>query len=206
MSQITTGIRSILSYPAIYNILQTLLGASRARDETTNKYLDLEHATNLLDIGCGTGELLKHLPSHIKYTGFDASQDYIDAARNKFGNRGNFFASYVTNKRLDSLGKFDRIIAMALMHHLDDDEVLSLLSIAKQALNKGGLFFTLDPCFVEHQSFVSKFLVSRDRGQNVRTLTKYASLVKKVFEDVEVIHRDNLITLPYDHAIFVCRN
>ena len=65
MAQITNGIRSILSIPIFYNLLQNLLGGKKARQEFINKYLQVSPNNRLLDIGCGTAEILDCLPDNI---------------------------------------------------------------------------------------------------------------------------------------------
>ena len=96
----------------------------------------------ILDIGCGTAEILEHLPE-IQYFGFDASQKYIDAAKARFGNRGTFSCDTVTTATLQRLAASDVVLAVGILHHLDDSDATSLLELAKAALKPGGRLVTL---------------------------------------------------------------
>jgi len=88
MAQITSGFRSIFSQPAIYNLAQQLIGAEKARRMLVRDYIPRQPGLCVLDIGCGTAEILQHLPADTEYYGFDASEAYIIQARRQFGSRG----------------------------------------------------------------------------------------------------------------------
>ncbi len=94
-------------------------------------------------------------------------------------------------------------MAVGVLHHLDDEAVLQLLELAKSALKDGGRLVTLDPCFDKDQNPIARYLVSKDRGQNVRSADQYHELGCNVFEQVtgEVKHRS---WIPYTHWIMEC--
>lgn len=204
MAQITSGIRSILSHPKIYNISQALVGASHARTIFVD-YLEIKHVSCLLDIGCGTAELLNHLPEMIHYVGFDTSVKYIDTAKRNFSHRhAEFVAKQLTDTMLAGYEPFDRVTATGLLHHLEDTEVRHLFQMAKGALKCDGLFVSIDPCYVDSQAIISRMLIDRDRGKNVRTLSDYKCLAESIFTAVAIHHRNDLLRIPYDHAVLVC--
>lgn len=206
MAQINSGIRSILSSPYIYNAFQNILGARSSRIEFVEHYCKPKTGQRWLDIGCGTAELLKYLPLDIAYVGFDVSETYIQFAKRAYKKRNaKFYTELIADNSLKRLKHFDRIVATGLLHHLDDDEVVQLFKIIKPSLTEGGRFVSIDPCFISGQSFFSKALVKRDRGQNVRYANVYYQLAKSVFENVELTHRNDLLFIPYDHAILICR-
>ena len=60
-------------------------------------------------------------------------------------------------------------------------EVLALLRTAKGLLAPDGVLFLLDPLFAPGQSRAARFLVSKDRGQNIRTEEGYAALCGREF-------------------------
>ena len=206
MAQITSGIKSILSKPLIYNVLQNVLISKASRSDFIAKYFKPETEQRWLDIGCGTAELLELLPEGIHYLGFDGSKEYIDYASDKYKERdAEFFMEILTDRTLLELGKFDRVVATGLLHHIDDAEVINLFNIIKPVLDVGGRFITIDPCYVPNQSLISKALVKRDRGQNVRGMDEYYNLAVNIFDDVELIHRNDMLRLPYDHTILICK-
>lgn len=205
MAQVTSGIQSILSHPIIYNTFQALIGAANARSIFVDEFLGIRNVCRLLDIGCGTAELLRHLPDTIYYVGYDLSQKYIEAAKKNFSHRNaEFVARQVTDTTLENCQLFDRVTAVGLLHHLEDDEAIHLFQLAKGALGDDGLFLSIDPCYVEEQSSISKFLVERDRGKNARALSDYKRLAESVFAHVDIHHRNDLLRIPYDHAVLIC--
>jgi len=62
MAQKTTGIRSVLSNPGIYDFFQTLMGGRNGRSDFAQRFLRARESDNVLDIGCGRAELLAYLP------------------------------------------------------------------------------------------------------------------------------------------------
>ncbi|RKZ72106.1 MAG: hypothetical protein DRQ57_17815, partial [Gammaproteobacteria bacterium] len=49
------------------------------------------------------------------------------------------------------------------MHHLDDAETLQLFKIAHAALKNGGRLITMDGVFMEKQSPIARWIISKDR-------------------------------------------
>lgn len=90
-------------------------------------------------------------------------------------------------------------MATGVLHHLDDEQAVGLMRLAHSALRAGGRLITTDPCFAGDQSVVSRFLVSHDRGQNVRDAAGYEALARAVFESprIEVRHK---AWIPYTHC------
>ena len=81
MPQTTTGVRSILSAAVFYDLFQRLVGADSLRETVASDYLLVGPHRRILDIGCGTAEILRFLPDDVEYVGFDASPEYIESAR-----------------------------------------------------------------------------------------------------------------------------
>ncbi len=205
MAQITSGIRAMFSYPTLYNVFQNVVGAPHARSCFVHDYLKIDGVSRLLDIGCGTAELVRHLPEIIDYVGFDTSTKYIEAAQRTMKRpNAQFIAKEVTGTILSAYDPFDRVTATGLLHHLEDGEVLNVFQLAKGTLKDDGFFVSIDPCYVVNQSWISKMLVERDRGKNVRTLASYKYLAESIFTNVVLHHRNDLLRIPYDHAVLVC--
>ena len=204
MSQITSGIRSVLSHPLLYNLFQTLMGAHKARTKLAQDFVTFKEGMTILDIGCGTGEILSYLPENISYYGFDISEEYIDHAKKKYGNRGKFFCQYLQSEDLKELPKFDAVIGIGILHHLSDEDAKKFMELSFKALKPGGHVLTRDPCYVDGQNFLAKFLVSKDRGQHVRREKEYLSLAQSFFKKKTpyVTHQK---WIPYTHFTLVCR-
>ncbi len=205
MSQIESGVRRLLALPAAYDFFQDLVGARRARLRWIRECLKPFDGARILDIGCGTAELLGLLPSPIDYTGFDRSPAYIEAARRRYGSRGRFVCGDVEAFGDGKIGAaYDIVLAFGVLHHLDDGEVRQVFRRAKQALKPAGRMVTMDPAFVPDQSPLARFAVSRDRGRNVRFPGAYADLAREAFTDIRLSVWHNALRIPYDHAILEC--
>lgn len=202
MSQITTGLRSVLSSPWVYDLLQNVMGARSARKQFVREYVRPISKCRILDIGCGTARILDYLPE-VNYHGFDLSQRYIDDASRRYGSRGFFSCTLLEQSLVDNLEPFDIVIATGVLHHLDDDDAAGLIQLAHSALRTGGRLITIDPCYANGQNIISRYLVSRDRGQNVRSDKQYPGLASAIFSQVkgEVRHR---LFIPYTHYIMEC--
>ena len=95
-------------------------------------------------------------------------------------------------------------MAIAILHHLDDREALSLLGFARELLRPGGRFVSLDGCYVEGQSRVARWFLRWDRGQNVRTEAGYLDLASQIFPGSSAYVRHDLMQIPYTHVILNC--
>jgi SAM-dependent methyltransferase len=193
----------ILEIPFLYLTYRNVVGGKRATATFLKEYVRPKDQDRILDIGCGPAELVEHI-SNVEYMGFDSNPAYIDSAKKKYGDRAHFFCETVDDVTLEKLGTFDLVIALGILHHLDDKESLVLLELANKALKKGGRLITFDGCYIEGQSKIAQFIISRDRGQFVRTQDGYVNLASKVFSRIEVGLRDDLLRIPYNHVILEC--
>lgn len=203
MAQITSGIRGVLSHPAVYDAMQDMMGARRVRRELVTEFIRPAPGFRVLDIGCGTAEILPFLPASVEYWGYDISAPYIEAARQRFGARGTFFCKNLTQEDLRTLPKFDAVLAIGVLHHLNDEEAAGLVGLAREALAERGRLVTIDPCFAQGQNPIARFLIAKDRGQNVRDAEGYCALARGSFEHVNgaIRHR---AWIPYTHWIMEC--
>jgi SAM-dependent methyltransferase len=84
------GIYFLLTLPFICRLFRTIV--------VGDGYVYLsEHVRpvpgeKVLDIGCGPGDILENLPA-VDYLGFDINLKYVEAAQERFGRRGRFFAA-----------------------------------------------------------------------------------------------------------------
>jgi SAM-dependent methyltransferase len=204
MAQITSGIRVILSHPHVYDALQNLMGARRFRQEFVGEFIRPSAGQRILDIGCGTAELLAFLPDGVGYVGYDPSGEYIAHARKRYGGRGEFNRGLFDPEEAKRHPPFDIVLASGVLHHMDDAQVKEMIALARDSLVHEGRLVTIDPVFSSPQNSVARLLISMDRGQNVRTAKEYADLASLVFLHVNgtVRHRT---WVPYTHWIMECR-
>jgi len=207
MAQVTKGIRAVLSSSKIYSLFQNILGARDGRSNFSSQYIRSQDGDYVLDIGCGTADIRKYL-ANVNYYGFDPSARYINTAKanlREFPDSSLFRAS-IDEAVLNSLPKFDIILAIGVLHHLHDDAVINLASLAKGTLKQEGRLVTLDPCYVDGQSPIARLLIRCDRGLNVRNVNGYHSLMATKFEYVQTDIRHDFNRFPYTHFIMECFN
>jgi SAM-dependent methyltransferase len=195
--------RALLSHPRVYSLFRRLVGRDTARTVYAREHLRLEPGQRVLDLGCGPGDILGFLPA-VRYIGYDISPEYIERARQRFGERGEFHCRAVDESLPVPAGGFDVVIAHGLLHHLDDGGARALFRVARRALKPGGRLVTFDGCYTPDQSALARFILSRDRGKHVRTREAYERLARAEFGDVRSFVRHDLIRIPYTHIIMEC--
>jgi SAM-dependent methyltransferase len=102
-----------------YAHFQDLLGGSQARAEVVRCYVKAEPGQGVLDLGCGPASMLTDLPD-VRYVGIDSDARRVQAARRAFGARGEFICADAADEQLLAGRCFDRILALGVIHHLDD--------------------------------------------------------------------------------------
>jgi len=194
--------RNVLKLPLGYRAFIRAIGGSY-RDAYLRDYVRPRAGQRVLDIGCGPGDVLAHLPA-VDYVGIDMDERYIRAARSRFGGRGEFRCQSVEDVVVSEPGSYDIVMANGVLHHLDDVQARQLLSVARQALKPGGRLTTFDGCYVPGQVWLARWLLQLDRGHYVRTREAYVTLAETAFGQVCSHVRHDLLRIPYTHHIMVC--
>jgi cyclopropane fatty-acyl-phospholipid synthase-like methyltransferase len=99
---------------------------------------------------------------------------------------------------------FDVVLALGIIHHLDDAEAGQLFQIAYGALKEGGKLVTFDGVYANGQSTAARWLLARDRGEYVRSEREYVAIASQVFSKVRPSVRHDLLRIPYTHLILEC--
>jgi SAM-dependent methyltransferase len=181
-----------------------MVGGGNAWRIYVDEYVKPVVGDKILDIGCGPADILNHLPA-VNYTGLDISPEYISSAEKRFGSRGRFLCSDVGRAAIEEeQGTFDTVLAVGVIHHLDDGQAAKLFGLARLALRPNGCLVTYDGCYVSQQSRTARWLLANDRGKFVRTCEEYVRLASTRFPKVKTHLRHDLLRIPYTHLIMRC--
>jgi 2-polyprenyl-3-methyl-5-hydroxy-6-metoxy-1,4-benzoquinol methylase len=193
--------------PFFYQFLQSLVRNDKHIRFYVDNFIKVQRGQKILDIGCGPADILAFFPENIEYTGFDASEEYINNAKLRFGNKAQFFCKNVSTQVIEELNlseKFDIVIANNVLHHLTDEEAADLFKIAKQVLAPQGRLITCDPCRIKKDNIISTLMINLDRGKFVRTPEIYLSLAAKEFSKIKHNIVKNLSNIPITGLIMEC--
>jgi SAM-dependent methyltransferase len=174
------GVHRILLQPWAYSLVLRLSGAAAGRREFFTDHARIPRNARVLEIGCGDGKNAEHMPEGVEYTGCDPNPKYIEHARARYGGRGTFLCAGAEDFERLSLGQFDVVFVVSVLHHLDDAQVRALAKGARAALRPGGRFLTWEPCWTPSQGWVDRFMLSLDRGRHVRTAEEYVRLLRAI--------------------------
>lgn len=116
------------------------------RMATIASYIKAFGITRVLDVGCGTGDLLSYLDSDVSYIGIDISQTAINIARRRFVDRKNaFFDTADFRHWKDPLTELDGVVWAGISctwtrkgRGGSSQDWLDILALAEQPLKAGG--------------------------------------------------------------------
>lgn len=201
MAQREKGLYGILSMAWAYRLSQRLIGSRRVWTRMVEEFIRPEPRLRILDLGCGTADLLEHLPDYVEYHGCDLSQRYVDDARQRYGARGVFHQADLGRDGLSALAgnpePFDLAVLTGVLHHLDENQAAHALAGARAGLKTGGRLLCVDPLFTTPQHPIARWLAKRDRGQHVRDQDGYAALLAPHFTPTRFTILTGHLRLPY---------
>jgi SAM-dependent methyltransferase len=192
--------RGALSFPAVYDSYQSLVGAPRCHQRFIAEMVRPRAGERVLDIGCGVGASVRYLPAGVRYVGIDISEAYIARARADYADRGDFFCVDAGSATAETLGQFDLAFSFGVLHHLSDEMVGRVIDLVRKVVRPGGRFVTIDPCYAAGQNAIAKLIIDNDRGEFVRDRDGYVPLLAGLGEVSAAIHHD-LLRIPYTQIV-----
>ncbi len=182
MSEINTGIRSVLKYGWIYRLSQSFFGEKKSKHFIIDNFFTRRTPnTVMLDMGCGAGNFAYFIPPGMRYIGFDPNKNYIDSAKRKFSSNSalTFLPgtanSLAVNDHIDD-ESIDYAVIHGVLHHLSDDEILPMYRLAERVLKPGGRLISLEPVWYQGQSLLNSWVMSLDRGKNIKPLSEWLDI------------------------------
>ena len=188
-------VKSILALGKVYDIAMRMIAKHDLRSHLA-LVINAASGDRVLDIGCGTASILKHLPN-VSYLGIDFSPKYIARAKKQYGERGEFRCVSVDELSIESSERFDRILMLGVIHHLNNEQVESLMKVINGLLIETGQLITHDPVFVQGQNKIAKFFLKNDRGSFVRYEQEYVELIESSMKVTEHRIETKMLRIPY---------
>ena len=202
--QSNSGLLRCLKVPFLYDLFQGVVGANAFRRRIIRNHVRARPGDKVIDIGCGPARVLQSLPD-VEYLGLDIHPGYIAFARRTYGAKGTFVVGDTRSLRGDTRFKDANIVlAIAVLHHLDDEEVGDCIRFAYDALKRGGRLICHDACWIPNQGMLSKCIMSHDRGRNIRTEQQYRQLAGKIFQNVHAWVDTKPLRIPYVTVVLEC--
>ena len=201
MSQKNSIFYNFLSSTYIYICLQKLMSATYVRKNFVKNHIKKGH--NVINVGSGPASILSDLPE-INYYGYDINNSYIKYAKKKYQNKiYRFFCKKFNKGEISNCPKFDCVLLLGLLHHLNDKEFITTIRLIKSSLKINGKILILDNVIIKNQNFLSKFLINNDKGDNIRSLDQFKLILNKYFTKIKFqIIKQKFI--PYTWLKIIC--
>lgn len=134
------------SYFSNRNVMEEAYSSYRLPKYLLPYFQDKDKSLNVLDIGCGLGQMLLVLKNRgfNNLYGIDINDESVSVCRSKGLDVEKIedIRDYAKKSNL----KFDRVIMSHVLEHLDKDSIIETLAyIKKFLLSKNGLFFLMVP-------------------------------------------------------------
>jgi len=185
--------------------LQDAIGGNALRRRFIRHHVRAKPGDKVIDIGCGPAQILPWLPE-VDYLGLDINPACIASAKQMNPGMGTFVVGNTESLWDDSRFRdADVVIGLGILHHLEDNEAEHCIRFAHRALKQGGRFVSLEACWVSNQGFLSRYIMSKDRGQNIRTEQMYRQLAGDVFTNVNSLVDTKPLRIPYVIMILECQ-
>jgi SAM-dependent methyltransferase len=158
---------SVLDRPLVWEAsrvgLDLAFGLYRRRREVLRRWGLLDGEPSILDIGCGIGQYSSLTAG--RYVGVDRNCPYVEHARRRRGDERHTFRCVDAGELLAEGDRFDLVLMVDFLHHLDDAAALSVLGTAREL--SAGVVVSLEPV-TEQSNRVGRWFIDHDRGEHMR--------------------------------------
>lgn len=136
-------------------------------------------AKKILDLGSGNGYLCECFDKN-GYEGYELDEFLVKRAKVDYP-KYKFFQSDITLLNLNK--KFDLILIIGVIHHLDNYNFNRLLGVLDKHLSKDGKLFIIEAIPpISKYNIVGKILRELDNGQYVRKTESYKKILLNKFK------------------------
>jgi len=179
---LTNLIHRLVAQPQVYDLVQFAAGAPIS-ERRLRPLLAESAGHRVLDVGGGTGWMLKLLPPSAQYLWVDVDFQKLQGLRAKYPAAQGVIASgtelCLQNKSVDDA------ICVAIAHHLTDAQVESLFNEVARVIRRRMIF--LEP-LERKTSFRSNLLWRYDRGSHPRSAETLTAALEQCFTIQQAVH------------------
>ena len=169
----------LLERPGVYLAWQRPFVASKL--SPVWRHNERASIRRVLDVGCGPGTNTAEFAG-LDYLGVDLNPSYIEHARRRH-DRARFEVADVRTDAVPGEGSYDFVLVNSLLHHLDDDSVVSLLADLRPYVSDDGHIHVIDLELPEQRG-IPRTLALGDRGDHPRSLPAWRELLTRHFDEV----------------------
>jgi SAM-dependent methyltransferase len=169
---------SVLEHTFLYRMWQAPFAEQKFAPVMARN--DFRYVRRVLDVACGPGTNTGYF-AHTGYLGIDSNEFYVRDAQRR--HRRDFVVADVRNYAASPEDRFDMILVNSFLHHLDTDEVCSVLSRLRLLLTEEGHIHILELVLPDNRS-VARLLARWDRGKYARPLDEWRRIFGVLFEPV----------------------
>ncbi|TDI43854.1 MAG: class I SAM-dependent methyltransferase [Acidobacteria bacterium] len=172
-------IEKLSDYPRFFLFCRGLLESNfRVIRQAIEEHLGPNPDRKVLDVACGPGAF-SDLFSPGSYTGIDLNPKYIRYATKNYN--GQFCVQDA--RALDfPEGAFDDVLVYGLLHHLNDEDVTSVLRGMQRVLRPGGRALVIEDIPTESRlNLVGHLLHWAENGHHIRPADDYRKLLMPHF-------------------------
>jgi 2-polyprenyl-3-methyl-5-hydroxy-6-metoxy-1,4-benzoquinol methylase len=184
-------LKDILDYPLVWYLFRTILdltfGVDRKRKLLLEKWGIRGFEMSVLDVGCGIGQFSDITKG--EYLGVDLNRDFVLRA-SKVNSAANVKFRCVNVKDLSLEGKkFEVVLLIGILHHLDESTSRSLLSLLKDVTEQ---YLVVMEVIQEQTNFLGRWIKDNDRGEFVR---RHQELFTMIAEEGYKAERQEIVYL-----------
>jgi ubiquinone/menaquinone biosynthesis C-methylase UbiE len=173
---LTNLLHRVVARPVVYDLVQRLFGSERNLEKVRSQLAHVG-AVTVLDVGGGTGNLLRVLPPEVQYLWLDNYPQKLVGLR-RTGRPLFAILASATAMPLDARS-IDVPVCIAMSHHLDDCRISELFMELSRVCRDRLIF--LD-AVERRELFLSRLLWKYDRRSYPRRLAVLRQLVQQRFQ------------------------
>jgi len=187
-------IQHLVRKPLLYEIVQIVAGV-RQVDQRIHLALrkSNELSLKILDIGGGTGRIIKQVPQNYSYICIENEIEKIKILKHRSTNGFGF--PVLSNAQCIPIkgGSINVILLINVCHHINPAEIRHVFYESLRVLKDGGKIIVIDPV-ADTKNPIRKLLWRYDQGNYPRTYKELQSIVDHYFhisklEDFSICHR-----------------